>query len=351
MPIKLTYEFVKNEFEKENYILLSKKYINNSELLKYVCPAGHTYKIRLQDWRKGHRCPFCSSKTTLKLLNRIEELKNRFIDEGYILKTLDIENSNSVVTIVCPKRHSFNMKLKNWLSGNRCPYCSNRVRLKDRVIEIKKALTKDGYTFCGFENRKIKYICGNGHDHSVLWTDWQRGVRCPYCYGNNRKTIGMVRKEFATENYILYSVEYRNCYTKLHYICPKSHTGEITWNDWQQGCRCSTCANINNSVRVSGLAHPMWKGGISCEPYCQDWTNDLKNYIKSRDGDTCLNPYCFRDNSTLAVHHINYNKKDCSPDNLITICRSCNSRANKDRKWHKAWYQAIVCRRYSYGYN
>lgn len=27
-----------------------------------------------------------------------------------------------------------------------------------------------------------------------------------------------------------------------------------------------------------------------------------------------------------------------------------NSRANKDRKWHKAWYKAIINKRYSYRY-
>ena len=29
-----------------------------------------------------------------------------------------------------------------------------------------------------------------------------------------------------------------------------------------------------------------------------------------------------------AKYHINYNKKDCRPKNLITLCRSCNARAN-----------------------
>ena len=47
----------------------------------------------------------------------------------------------------------------------------------------------------------------------------------------------------------------------------------------------------------------------------------------------------------LHVHHIDYNKKNCKKSNLITICRSCNSMANKDRSWHKAWYNAIMLQR------
>ena len=34
----------------------------------------------------------------------------------------------------------------------------------------------------------------------------------------------------------------------------------------------------------------------------------------------------------LCVHHINYIKKDCKPDNLITVCNSSNSKANFN-KW------------------
>ena len=66
-----------------------------------------------------------------------------------------------------------------------------------------------------------------------------------------------------------------------------------------------------------------------------------------RDGDTCLNPYCFKITKKLCLHHIDYNKKNCMPSNLITVCTSCNSRANKDHKWHKAWYQAVLYRRYN----
>ena len=63
----------------------------------------------------------------------------------------------------------------------------------------------------------------------------------------------------------------------------------------------------------------------------------------------CLNPYCSKEHNVLTLHHIDYNKNNCGPDNLITLCNSCNSQANKDRGWHKAWYQAILKNRYNYG--
>ena len=102
------------------------------------------------------------------------------------------------------------------------------------------------------------------------------------------------------------------------------------------------------SKALSGENNPNWKGGISCEPYCDVWLNkEYKDSIKERDGYKCLNTECNGKYKRLHLHHINYIKKDCHPLNLITLCISCNTKANKDRDWHQSWYQAIINRRYN----
>ena len=97
---------------------------------------------------------------------------------------------------------------------------------------------------------------------------------------------------------------------------------------------------------LTGKNNPNWKGGISFDPYCQAWVDqEYKQSIKERDGNRCLNPLCNNEHD-LCLHHIDYDKKNCNPFNLITVCRSCNSKANKDREWHTSWYQAIIYNRY-----
>ena len=94
-----------------------------------------------------------------------------------------------------------------------------------------------------------------------------------------------------------------------------------------------------------GENHHNWRGGISFEPYCPIWAcKEFKEYIKERDGYKCQNPDCWgtADHLPLAIMHIDNDKMNCHPDNLITGCISCNSRANKDRKWHTLWYKAIM---------
>ena len=88
---------------------------------------------------------------------------------------------------------------------------------------------------------------------------------------------------------------------------------------------------------------PGWQGGISCEPYCDAW-NDLsyKEDIKLRDNYECQNPDCHKTSNRLTIHHIDYNKKNCHPNNLITVCNSCNSRANSKREEWKLFYTIIL---------
>lgn len=109
----------------------------------------------------------------------------------------------------------------------------------------------------------------------------------------------------------------------------------------------STETRIKLSLSRSGDKNHNWRGGIKCEQYCDAWADkEYKESIKERDGYRCLNPTCrYESKEDLNIHHINYDKKECVPNNLITLCRSCNCSANYNRDWHKSWYTAIMERR------
>ncbi len=224
---------------------------------------------------------------------------------------------------------------------------------------VRSEFEKEGYVLETTEykgaHQKLKYICTKGHRYSMVWGHWQQGVRCPFCAGNGKLTIEFIKLEFEKEGYKLLSKNYKNSQTKLMYECDKGHIHSITWAHWQQGRRCVYCYYLNcrgenhpNYGRCGPLASG-WKDGISCEPYCFEWSfKDFKDFIKGRDGNKCQNPDCWKTSNKLCVHHIDYNKKNCELGNLVTLCNSCNSRANFDREWHEAWYSAILQKRYNY---
>ena len=192
---------------------------------------------------------------------------------------------------------------------------------------------------------KLHYICPKGHKHWVTWGHWNTSKsRCPYCVGQMKYTLQYAVQKFRDIGYILLADVYINSKIKMKCRCKNGHIVYMSLYSVLNGHKCRICTVINNR----GSGNPNWKGGISKEPYCQDWTKDLKEFVKQRDCHRCLNPYCNSKNpNDLTVHHINYNKKLCGVEDLITICRSCNNKANSDREWHESWYKAILYRRYN----
>jgi len=87
--------------------------------------------------------------------------------------------------------------------------------------------------------------------------------------------------------------------------------------------------------KLRGENSPQWKGGISYEKYTIDWTETLKKSIRERDHyicQICNNQY--NEGKEFAIHHIDYDKQNCNPDNLLTLCNSCHSKTNYNReKW------------------
>jgi len=91
--------------------------------------------------------------------------------------------------------------------------------------------------------------------------------------------------------------------------------------------------SLRQKERVLLGIHHLWRGGISYEPYSVDWSNTLKQSIRERDKyrcQLCGNPQGDR---ALDVHHIDYNKKNCDPENLISLCHSCHSKTNGNRDY------------------
>ena len=282
MRKKLTIEYIRSEFEKEGYTLLSEEYVNVETKLNYRCAKGHEHSATWHSWQHGYRCPYCAGKKklTYKFINE------EFNKEGYTLTSKDYTNNKT----------------------------------------------------------KLDYTCSKGHEHSIRWCSWNNGNRCPTCAGLSKPTIEYIKESLEKEDYTLVSKEYTNNNIKLDYVCSNKHQHSMKWNKWQQGRRCPIC----RAIKFSGSGNPRWLGGISYEPYCEIWKDrEYKQDIRERDGNKCLNPYCdSKKPEDLTIHHIDYNKKNCSPNNLITVCRTCNFKANIDRDWHTTWYQAIIKNRY-----
>lgn len=82
---------------------------------------------------------------------------------------------------------------------------------------------------------------------------------------------------------------------------------------------------------LSGVKNPSWNNGSSFKPYSVNWTETLKRAIRERDKYICKICLGYGEQ----IHHIDYNKLNCNPINLITLCNSCHSKTNFNRKYWK----------------
>lgn len=118
----------------------------------------------------------------------------------------------------------------------------------------------------------------------------------------------------------------------------KAIKGRVFSEEWKNKLR------ISNKGKQSGSKNANWKGGISFLPYPVAFNRELKELIRQRDGyqcQLCGMPEC-ENISKLDVHHIDHNKENCLPSNLIALCRSCNVKANYNRKqWIKHFKEKL----------
>lgn len=76
-----------------------------------------------------------------------------------------------------------------------------------------------------------------------------------------------------------------------------------------------------------------WLGGKSFEPYPAKFNNALKEMIRKRDNFKCRICQTNQDENerALSVHHIDYDKNNIDPSNLISLCDTCHTKTNFNR--------------------
>lgn len=109
----------------------------------------------------------------------------------------------------------------------------------------------------------------------------------------------------------------------------------------RQHCCGRACSFIRRSRVTSGAANSNWNGGLSRLPYPWNFKQISRSIIE-RDGGKCQSPECAGTDPRMTSHHINYDKSDCAPENLIALCSACNSKANFGRERWQATYQQIM---------
>jgi len=121
------------------------------------------------------------------------------------------------------------------------------------------------------------------------------------------------------------------------------------WLSEAKGCNNSYCDKTcyYNYLEcfggfLKGEKHPGYIDGNGNFPHPLEFSEKLKEKIRQRDGNVC---WCCdstkkENGRKLAVHHIDYDKKNNKEENLISLCDSCHGKTNKTTNHNREFWQA-----------
>ena len=98
---------------------------------------------------------------------------------------------------------------------------------------------------------------------------------------------------------------------------------------------------LSPSERLKGANY---FNGMGYLRYPSIFNDILKNLIRKRDNYKCQKcsikekAHIKLYKRVLDVHHIDYNKFNCSPKNLISLCQKCNCKVNADKDYWYAYF-------------
>jgi len=190
------------------------------------------------------------------------------------------------------------------------------------------------------ENKNRK-LCACGCKEQVTWNKvykrWNTYIHGHHIRGENNpqkalavreKTSKTLMGHIVTKETLQKIIDKRKLQVFSKEDCKKMSDSQILlWSN-------SGERKQKMSERMSGENSPSWKNEKSSRLYSGDFSNRLKEIIRFRDGNVCvlcLTPE-FKLNRKLDIHHIDYDKYNCSSDNLVSLCPSCHSKTNGNRE-------------------
>lgn len=314
---------------------------------RWRCGSGHIFNTRYSSIQQGHGCHFCNTGGSNLpggswYLERDYHTLAREKGLSFVGPFYNGLKAKEVVKWECMEGHQFEAAFSRLrMRKQSCPVCARKSE-KD----YHERAHKFEHWWLGPLPHTVledtRWRCVNGHEWE---TSLAKLAGCMECWILTFK---------STEDYHTLAKERgcrwvgkdlpQNVGFKTSWECSAGHKWEATYTALQVRTGCPACWVES----ISGENSRHWRGGISFEPYGLEWTDKLREKVRKRDDYTCaISGEVWRiGQDKFHVHHINYDKTDNRPENLITLCSSCHAKTNSNRDlWQIQLGQAVQLRK------
>lgn len=314
--VKYNIEFIRKEFEKEGYKVLSGEYINDAHKIEYVCPYGHYYTTAWSAWRAGNRCAICRPRGRPKGTKLSNKTKSK-IAESMIGKIKSKSTKEKTSRSLLEYFNTF-----------------------DKINELCSSL---GYTFINTTYsgayEQIQYVDNTGVLHDTSWSSFYQMITpVKYdTYSDRLSYADPVRK--AVDNSMLLETRCAYCgkwfkptsmYVNARINCLEGKGAGECRLYCSEGCK--TACPIYNQV--------LWPKGFK-DATSREVQPELRQLVLERDDYTCQKCGKIIEDVELHCHHIdpvaNNPIESADVDNCVTFCINCHKEVHKQSgcKYHE----------------
>jgi hypothetical protein len=242
----------------------------SSKIVWWLCQRGHEWKMAVRSRHPLTDCPICCGKKVREnqnLATAHPEVAEYWhpTKNGTVWPEDVSSRSRKKFWWKCGQGHEWESDIKSRLSKTRCPVCSSRrIRDDNNLAAVNPVLAKEWHpTRNGVlrpqdvlpkSNRKIWWICAQGHEWQAVIGYRSAGGRCPVCAGKKagkENNLGVEKPELAKQwhpkkNGDLSPSDFLpQSHRKVWWLCELGHEWQATILNRTNGTGCPQCFRLS----------------------------------------------------------------------------------------------------------
>ena len=266
------------------------------------CKNGHEWRMKVYDFSKGYRCPYCSNhrvnESNALAIKRPElAFEWNYEKNKELTPSMVTFSSGKKVWWKCKHGHEWQERIGNRSQlGYGCPYCSGKRPTKEHNLAalypslmLEWHPTKnqgiDPTDLLPHSNRKVWWQCKEGHEWETQICSRTRGTNCPYCAGKYIWEENCLEKQYPNVAHYWHPTKNKNLTPKD--VAP--HSKKQVWWSCEQGHEWRRTI----SDEVAALGCPYCNGRLACK----------ENSLASLRPDLSKE-WDFEKNGTLSPHDV-----------------------------------------------
>lgn len=189
------------DFEKNHNLIIEQIAPWSNKKVWWKCERGHSYEAVVASRTRGNGCPYCSGRRPI-----IGETDFRTVhpelmlewdcEKNQPLRPEDVTATSGIkIWWLCDKGHSWKAKVSHRKNGTGCPYCHGKLadRGKTDLSSVLPELAREWdfernvgivlEDIKPYSNKRVWWICKNGHHWRSPVGARYAGAGCPYCHG------------------------------------------------------------------------------------------------------------------------------------------------------------------------